>query len=77
MGIPKGKILIDVNDIVGKRLGKLKVVCYSNYKYDITEGGARLRHFYVCECDCGRTKFIQRGPLINKIVHSCGCLRRK
>lgn len=69
----RGKTLINVNDIIGKRLGKLRVVCYANSKYDITLGGARKRHFYICECDCGRHKFVQRGPLLNDIVHSCGC----
>ena len=71
----KGKILINVNDIIGKRLGKLEVMCYAGHRYDATEGGMRMRHLYVCKCDCGRTKFVQRNQILNEIIHSCGCLR--
>lgn len=72
-----GKVLINVNDIIGKRLGKLEVICYVGYKYSKTKGGERKRHYYVCKCECGNFTIIQRGPLKNEIVHSCGCLRRK
>ena len=77
MGAPKGKILINVDDIIGKRLGKLEVVEYTGYSYDCTKGGMRMRHYYMCTCDCGTVKILQRGQLVSEIVHSCGCSRRK
>lgn len=73
----KGKILINVNDIIGKRLDKLEVISYACSKYDDTRGGERIRHYYNCECKCGNIKLIQRGPLLNNIVHSCGCIRKE
>ena len=73
----RGQILINVNDIIGKRLGKLKVISYACSKYDDTTGGMRMRHYYNCECDCGKIKLIQRGQLVSEIVHSCGCGRKK
>lgn len=75
MPVPKGKILIDIEDIIGKRLGKLEVVSYKGRRYDKTKGGDKLRHYYLCKCDCGGTNVVQRGPLVNEIVHSCGCER--
>lgn len=72
----KGKILINVKDIIGKRLGKLEVISYAGSRYDTTRGGERMRHYYVVRCDCGKVKPVQRGPLVNEIVHSCGCGRR-
>ena len=72
----RGKILINVNDIIGKRLGKLKVISYAGNRYDSTSGGERMRHHYVVECECGTIKTVQRGQLVSEIVHSCGCLRR-
>lgn len=69
----KGKIIIDVNDIIGKRLGKLKVVSYIGHNYRMTRGGLKLRHYYLCECDCGKTNVVRRCPLVAEIVHSCGC----
>lgn len=73
MGKRKGKILINVNDIIGKCLGKLEVISYAGNKYDITRGGERMRHHYVVKCECGTIKSVQRGQLVNEIVHSCGC----
>lgn len=72
----KGKILINVNDIIGKRLGKLQVIRYAGNRYDNTLGGDKMRHYYVVECDCGTIKLVQRGQLVSEIVHSCGCGRR-
>lgn len=72
----KGKVLINVNDIIGKRLGKLEVIGYVGHYYDATLGGDRMRHYYRVYCECGTTKIVQRGQLTNGIVHSCGCGRR-
>ena len=72
----KGKVLINVNDIIGKRLGKLKVISYIENRYDMTLGGERMRHYYMVECDCGTIKPMQRGQLVSGVVHSCGCSRR-
>ena len=73
----KGKVLINVNDIIGKRLGKLKVISYIENRYDMTLGGERMRHYYMVECDCGTIKSMQRGQIVREVVHSCGCARRK
>ena len=71
----RGKVLINVNDIIGKRLGKLKVISYAGYNYEMTLGGERMRHYYRVECECGTIKTVQRGQLTSEIVHSCGCGR--
>lgn len=76
MSKQKGKILINVDDIIGKRLGKLKVISYAGCRYDNTIGGERMRHYYNVHCDCGTEKIVQRGQLVSEIVHSCGCGRR-
>lgn len=73
----KGKTLINVNDIIGKRLGKLEVIKYHGNSYEKTLGGDRMRHYYLVRCDCGTVKILRRGQLVNGIVHSCGCGRRK
>lgn len=73
----KGKIRINVEDIIGKQSGRLTVIAYDGYYYDNTQGGPKVRHRYVCQCECGKIKTIQRGPLVNEIVHSCGCLYKR
>lgn len=72
-----GKIRIDVYDIVGKRLGKLKVVGYHGNCYEETRGGPKLRHFYMVKCECGRIKVVRRSQILNNKIHSCGCERWK
>ena len=73
----RGKVLINVEDIIGKRLGKLEVIGYAGYYYSNTQGGERMRHYYVCKCECGTTKLIQRCPLKNNLYRGCGCGRRE
>lgn len=75
--VKRGKVLINVNDIIGKRLGKLEVISYAGHHYDMTLGGERMRHYYRVECECGTIKIVQRGPLKNEIIHSCGCGRKR
>ena len=77
MSNQKGKVLINVNDIIGKRLGKLEVISYAGHRYDATLGGDRMRHYYRVRCECGTIKIVQRGELASETVHSCGCGRRK
>lgn len=72
----KGQIHIDVNDIIGKQSGRLTVRKYFGYVYANTQGGLKVRHYYICDCKCGKMNIVQRGPLLDNIVHSCGCLRK-
>ena len=73
----KGQVLINVNDIIGKRLGKLEVISYAGCKYMNTLGGEKLRHYYTVKCDCGTVKIVRRSTVNykNKFC-SCGCERR-
>ena len=74
----KRKIQINVNDIIGKRFGKLEVISYEGYKYELTSGGERLRHFYNVRCDCGTIKLPRRGNLVGGKTKSCRrCLGQK
>lgn len=73
----KGQTLIDKKDLVGQKIGKLEVLAYRDCWYDRTAGGERMRHGYYCHCECGENKVIRRDQLKAKIVHSCGCSRRR
>ena len=82
MSTQKGKILIDVNDIIGKRLGKLEVISYAGHRYTDCKSATgqiqKMRHYYNVHCECGINKMVQRGQITSEIVHSCGCgCRRK
>ena len=69
----KGKVLINVNDIIGKRLGKLEVISYAGHHYDATLGGDRMRHYYRVHCECGTNKIVHTGQLTSENYHRCVC----
>ena len=73
----RGQVSINVNDIIGKRLGKLEIIHYAGRGYDKTAGGDRMRHYYLCKCECGEMYIGRRSQLKNDMVYSCGCLKRK
>lgn len=73
----KGEVRINAQDVIGKCLGKLQVNEYAGSAYDYTLGGERLRHYYWCDCDCGRRKKIRRSVILAGKIKSCGCARRR
>lgn len=76
MGRHKGTIVIDMNDIVGKQFGELKVTGYNKHWYDNTLGGDRFRHAYYCQCECGNVVSVRRQCLLNGYTKSCGCAKK-
>lgn len=72
----KGKIRIDMNDIVGMKFNKLKVLEYNKHWYERTVAGDKTRHSYLCQCDCGNVVVVRRQCLVSGYTKSCGCLKR-
>lgn len=56
-------------DIVGKRFGRLIVICYDHSVGYIP--------YFLCKCDCGNTKIIQKYNLIEGKTISCGCYQKE
>ncbi len=54
-------------DLTGQRFGQLVVVTKSHK--------AKHGWFWLCQCDCGKTKAIWRGNLQRGCTTSCGCIR--
>ena len=59
-----------INNLVGKRFGKLKVIKYNG-------SNKNGRALWLCKCDCGNTKVIVGNSLINKATISCGCYNKE
>lgn len=59
-----------VNDLTGKKIGKLIVIkrCGSN------KNGRAL---WLCKCDCGNTKIVCGNSLLTKLTISCGCYNKE
>lgn len=58
-----------VNDLTGKRFGKLTVL-------GIDDRGSR-RTYYVCACDCGGIKTTRSDALLSGATVSCGCRKKE
>lgn len=66
---------IDVNDIVGKKFGKLTVLEFSHKKPNKT--GTGFTYYYLCKCECGIEKLFDRGALRRtRGTTSCGCVNK-
>jgi hypothetical protein len=65
--------MTQINDLVGKDIGRLTVVRQSG-------SNGRGRAMWLCQCSCGNEKVILGDHLIRrdkKGVRSCGCLQRE
>lgn len=58
-----------VNDLTGKRFGRLNVIGVHDTKTRKT--------YYVCQCDCGNVKIVRADALVGGITKSCGCLKKE
>ncbi len=62
-----GALNVQIKDIRGTRYGRLLVK-----EFDRSENS---RRFWLCVCDCGKTKSIDGGSLKRGFTTSCGCFR--
>jgi hypothetical protein len=67
--LPEKRVVSDLNDIIGKKYGKLKVLSLDENK----STGAR----YFCKCDCGYDTRVTRFKLINGLALYCFCCAKR
>lgn len=62
----KPKTILNINDYIGKKYGKLTIV---------SDGGkdSGSRKLAICKCDCGGEKIAPLSRIINGYVTTCGC----
>ena len=59
----------------GDRFGKLSVVnLHHTRTYIRPNNQPQILEYYLCICDCGRTKIVQKSSLTRGLCKSCGCL---
>lgn len=63
-----------VIDMIGQRFGRLTVIDRAE---NSTSKSGRKRTRWLCQCDCGTIKSIDRYALINGSAQSCGCLKKE
>jgi hypothetical protein len=62
----------NVNDLVGRKFGKLTVIGFSHAGPHGAHG--RIRYFWHCQCECGGKKTVYSSLLTGKLTGSCGCM---
>lgn len=63
-----------INDMIGKRFGKLVVTEFAGYKMN---ANGINKAMFRCQCDCGNDDFIVSGNSLRcGLTLSCGCLTR-
>lgn len=71
---PKSKVK-EVEDLTGKRFGRLTVLCKAD-DFIRESDGRRFRQ-WLCLCDCGNKKILKERLLKEGSSKSCGCLQRE
>ena len=62
-----------IKDITNKKFGKLTVLKFIGRK----PSGKQFKTIWLCKCDCGNSKEISYGDLINQHTTSCGCVHKQ
>ena len=65
-----------LNEIVGKKYNMLTVVKFDHIKIGNIPKGRntpRKEAYYLCRCDCGKEKVLEKNKLISGQILSCGC----
>ena len=59
------------SQFINKKFGRLTVLSRTALRY----GGSERKPFWLCLCDCGKTKIVSYHNLISGNNRSCGCLQ--
>lgn len=59
-----------INDLTGKKFGRLKVIEYYG-------SNKNSRALWLCQCDCGKTKSVLGNSLLCGRIISCGCYNKE
>ena len=57
-----------MNDFIGKKFGRLTVVEYVGKDKN-------KKSMFLCKCDCGKSKVVNRNNLVTGTTKSCGCIK--
>lgn len=64
------KVGKEIDDLTGRRFGRLTVI-----KREVNASNGATR--WLCKCDCGGEKIVERSNLTSGATRSCGCMREE
>lgn len=62
-----------IEDLSGRKIGRLTVT--SEHESRTRPNSRRFRVWWLCNCECGRSKWVMSQSLRQATIKSCGCLR--
>lgn len=63
----KARVKTNISDLTGMIFGKLTVLGFDSSKSN------NLRKYWLCQCECGEVKSVQRKHLMSGNTKGCGC----
>lgn len=61
-----------------EKFGRLTIIELHHKKQHIDKRGViRYREYYLCECECGNIKIVEKSQLTTGHTKSCGCLQKE
>ena len=60
----------------GKRVGRLFVLEHHS-EIKRTNGKRGSKHYWLCKCECGKTKVVSHSSLLRERTKSCGCFSKE
>lgn len=69
---------MNTEDLIGKKFGRLTVIKFDGIEHKRDDKGKnRDKGFWLCKCECGNLKRVDRNALICGHTKSCGCLSKE
>lgn len=59
-----------IKDTIGQKFGRLTLI-------KLSHRDTRYRQYWLCKCECGNEKIIEKGNLKTGSIKSCGCLKKE
>lgn len=77
-GIKVAKKLANVQDLVGKQVGRLFIAQLSREKTGRYKKNGKFyrRYYYICKCECGKEFELRRDSILSGHTKSCGCVTK-
>lgn len=60
---------MEKEEIIGRKFNRLTVIEFVEIRNN--------HYYYLCKCDCGNYKIIEKGNLKASKIKSCGCLKKE
>ena len=69
---PNTRQIKRITEMIGDKYGRWTVL-----EENVTHTNKNKNHHFLCRCDCGEVRILDKNNLVNGKTRSCGCLKRE